>query len=107
MNMDKTLLTIAFLLSGSPIVFLLVNFNKIPPMVPWFYSLPWGEERLIQKEWMIGFFGAVVGLTAVNLLVSRLFANDLIARRLVLTAGVVMNLLWMITFVEIMKIVQL
>lgn len=30
-------------------LFLLLLWKKIPPEIPWFYSLPWGENQLMTK----------------------------------------------------------
>lgn len=52
---------------------LLFFWTKLPPQLPWFYSLPWGENQLIPKIW----FG--IGLAALALIV---LVNYLIARKL-------------------------
>ena len=44
---------------------LLVFWKKLPPEMPWFYSLPWGEGQLIGKEGVaivMGGLGGVIGL---------------------------------------------
>lgn len=52
---------------------LLFFWAKLPPQLPWFYSLPWGENQLIPKAW----FG--VGLAVLSLIV---LVNYFVARRL-------------------------
>ena len=52
---------------------LLFFWAKLPPQLPWFYSLPWGENQLISKLW----FG--IGLAVLSLIV---LLNYFIARRL-------------------------
>ena len=52
---------------------LLVFWTKLPPQLPWFYSLPWGENQLIPRAW----FG--IGLAVLTLVA---LANYLIARKL-------------------------
>lgn len=34
-------------------VLLVFLWNKIPPKIPWFYSLPWGEDQLMNKTGLI------------------------------------------------------
>ena len=59
---------------------LLFFWAKLPPQLPWFYSLPWGENQLVPKAW----FG--VGLAVLTLIA---LANYLIARKLEQKDGVV------------------
>lgn len=47
------------------VALLLIFWKKLPPEMPWFYSLPWGEEQLIGKGGMaivMGGLGGVIGL---------------------------------------------
>lgn len=43
------ILEISLIFSGG--VFLLAFWTKLPPQLPWLYSLPWGEGQLISKLW--------------------------------------------------------
>lgn len=54
-------------------VFLFVFWVSLPPSLPWFYSLPWGEGQLIPKIW----FG--LGLGALELVI---IFNYFLSRRL-------------------------
>lgn len=46
---DKTI-TLAFFLSGSfiiaAVIFILFSYTRLPPFLPIFNQLPWGEQRL-------------------------------------------------------------
>ena len=62
LGMVMILLGLVWLLST---LLLLVFWKRLPPEMPWFYSLPWGEEQLISKEGMaivVGGLGGVIGL---------------------------------------------
>lgn len=52
--------------SGLVILFL---WKRIPPQIPWFYSLPWGENQLMSKSGLlIVLVSAVVVLFLGNML---------------------------------------
>ncbi len=40
-------------LSGLGIVILIWRWNQLPPMVPLWYSKPWGDEQLAQPIWLL------------------------------------------------------
>ncbi|MBU1256673.1 hypothetical protein KKA49_03235, partial [Patescibacteria group bacterium] len=51
-----------WIVAGGNLVFLALGvfiwlFKKLPPEMPWLYSLPWGEQQLVGKVW----FGAGLG----------------------------------------------
>lgn len=48
-----------------------IFWNRLPPMLPWFYSFPWGEKQLINKT---GFFVIFVGME-ITLFLARIVAS--------------------------------
>lgn len=50
-------------------IFLLYAWNKLPPEIPWFYSLPWGEDQLMSKLNLVLVFG---GITIVSIVTTKL-----------------------------------
>lgn len=54
-------------------LFLFYFWAQLPPELPWFYSLPWGENQLISKT------GFAIGLMALALIC---LVNFLVARKL-------------------------
>lgn len=69
--MSKNKIAQLFLFSGWGIILFLGVilawfWKSIPPQLPWFYSLPIGEQQLISKEILAGILAgaaAVLGLT--------------------------------------------
>jgi hypothetical protein len=35
------------------LLIVLVNWNTLPPELPWLYSLPWGEGQLVTKMFLV------------------------------------------------------
>lgn len=83
-----------------------VFYGKLPPEIPWFYSLSWGEERLIGKLWM----GAVVGglgiLMVANIIIGLwLGKNEELIKRLMMWGGVGVVLLGFLSFIRVLIVV--
>jgi hypothetical protein len=53
------------------VLIVVLYWNKLPPQLPFFYSLPWGETWLLAKEkliWVLSGFALIFG---VNLFLAR------------------------------------
>lgn len=57
-------------------VFLFFFWVNLPPFLPWFYSLPWGEGQLISKPWFALGLGALELVIVINYLLSRRLRKD-------------------------------
>ncbi len=54
---SKSYLIVSFLIVLVCWLEILIFWNKIPPQIPWFYSLPWGESQLMYKSGLIWLLG--------------------------------------------------
>lgn len=81
----KKLFILSFILIILTIIYALINYSKLPPLLPIFNQLPWGEERLsptpglfIPPIIIIIIFATNIFLSSVSYqispLISRLFA---------------------------------
>lgn len=62
----------------------LVVFNRVPPQVPFFYTRPWGEARIINKQDLLVFGGGVLAAGFMALSISLgLYKRDQILSRMV------------------------
>ena len=59
---SKSYLAISFLIVLVCWLEVLIFWKKIPPEIPWFYSLPWGESQLMKKS------GLLLMLSAISLI---------------------------------------
>jgi hypothetical protein len=62
-----TAVMIVLLLAGVMVVF----WNRLPPQLPWFYSLPFGERQLVDKMWFIYIFAGMEAM----IVLTRVIAN--------------------------------
>ncbi len=59
-NQTKTWLAVSgglLLLALAVVAFL---WKEIPPEIPWFFSLPWGEDQLMKKSGLIWVLGTAI-----------------------------------------------
>lgn len=94
-----------FLISLS-IIFIVFKFKTLPPEVPLFYSLPWGEKQLAPK-----FFLFLLPLSSViTLLVNIFFAKkakeELLVAKLLIIGAFLFSLLAIITLFKIISLVS-
>lgn len=88
------------------IVLLAINFSKLPVLVPWFYSLPWGEGILIKKVWLWlvgGMCGVVLGTNMV--LAATVGKEEALMRRFLIWGGAGVIVLVLLSMIRIMIII--
>ena len=82
-------------------VALLLNFRgQLPPAVPLFYSLPWGNIRLADPTWLWLLPALSVGGLGINLVGAHL-SNDLTLTRILSGTAWLVSLLALITLSKI------
>jgi hypothetical protein len=81
-------------------------WKTLPPQVPWFYSLPGGEQQLVNKLVLAG----ILAGSAASLFVTRLVARwasveDAPVEITIMTGGLVAVLLLAAGFFRVMQII--
>ena len=89
-------------------IFLVVIFyGKLPPLIPFFNSRPWGEDRLASSQavFLIPLFSVIIFI--VNLFLSGFFyrKNVLISRIIAFTISL-FTILGLISFIQIVLLVS-
>lgn len=88
------------------IVFLFWKFNLLPPQVPLYYSLPWGESQLTQASLLF----LLPTISLILLLINHLFAISLtkislLLSRLLLSISLVFSFLSLIALFHIVYLI--
>lgn len=91
------------IVTGLEFLILVIVWKFIPPQVPLFYSRPWGNEQLVDKKTLFLIPAASLALNIINLLLGNYFLGKekLLAKFFIFTDFLI-NLLLIITFVEIL-----
>ncbi len=86
-------------------LFLSVFWTKLPPLLPWFYSLPWGERQLIPKWWHAVGLVALITISLLNLAITRrIKRRDEIAALVVACASILLVILYLASFFRVMLV---
>ncbi len=80
-------------------------WNSLPPQLPWFYSLPWGESQLVGKIWFVWIFlGMIVTMIITRLIANWAGKNDTTVQSTIMIGGLVTVILMMASFSRVMMI---
>lgn len=86
-------------------IIIIINYAKLPPEVPWFYSYPWGEQQLIPKLWYVIGFGILILVNIINLLIAKVLTKtDEVIPKVIWGANVVITLIYLASFFQVLGI---
>lgn len=96
---------------ASSLIFILVTaifsiyFPKLPPKLPLFYSLPWGEGQLASKEQFFLLPIFLILITLINsFIASQLHPLQFVLKRMLMLSLVLINLIILVTTFKILLI---
>lgn len=86
--------------------FLFWKFNLLPPQVPLYYSLPWGESQLAQTSLLF----LLPTISLILLLINHLFAitltkTSLLLSRLLLSISLIFSFLSLIALLHVVYLI--
>lgn len=86
--------------------FLILKFNSLPPQVPLYFSLPWGESQLSSASslFLLPSFSIVISIVN-NLLAALLFRSQILFSRLLIIFSLLFSLLSTIALINIIYLV--
>lgn len=88
------------------LVFLAVFWQKLPPEIPLFYSLPWGEEQLGPPSFFLILFFSGFFLGIINFILGLIFfEKHPLAAKIMAFVTTAVSLLLMITVFKIIFLV--
>lgn len=84
---------------------LLVAWNRLPPQMPWLYSMPWGEAQLISKT----LFGLGLPIMAVIdlgnwMIATKLRRTEIVAARVVEGTTLMLTAIYLASFLRVISI---
>lgn len=82
--------------------FYLLNFDQLPSLIPFFFSLPWGETQLANKNQFFILPSLIVLTALVNLTLTwHLHASQLTMKRIIVSSTTIIALLAVIAGIRI------
>ncbi|MBI4059054.1 hypothetical protein HY404_02310 [Candidatus Microgenomates bacterium] len=87
------------------LLLIVLTSSRLPPQVPLFYSLPWGEEQLAAKTTMLAVPLVSIATLAISMILSRLLTRDIFILRLLWLGCLFTITLGLITVARIILLV--
>lgn len=111
MEKDKSEKSVrGWIVSGGVLVVLSLGvfvwfFKVLPPEIPWLYSLPWGEQQLINKS----SFGASLGAPLIGLIMcawgaKKLSKEDARASVMLARGGFFLTVIYLLSFFQVLRL---
>ena len=102
----KPLLALLPLLISTVMVTLIFLLSKLlPPRLPLFYSLPWGEKELVSNIQLLIIPAIITLVTFSNLIISwQLHSSQIFFKKILLFSSILVSLILSITFFKIIYI---
>ena len=102
----KHFLQIAFILWLGEILLIVLSWTFLPPRVPFFYSLPWGEEQLARPAMLFLLPALGLAIFFINSLISAFLPKEeKLMKQILAMAFLVFNFLSLITLVQIVRLI--
>lgn len=103
--MKKIFRFLPLMLSLLMVVIILALYRFLPPKLPLFYSLPWGEKQLAGKEQLLIIPSSIALVSLGNLIFSwHLHSSQDIFKKILYFSSLLITLLMTITFLKIILI---
>jgi len=84
---------------------LVIWWKKLPPELPWLYSLPWGEQQLIKKELMVGGMAGLGVATLFSSLVAQWIGKtDKGASKIVRRVSTILVVLFLLSWYRVLRL---
>ncbi len=106
---EKSIQTAAGIFSIIFVVALFIlsySWKKLPPEIPLFYSLPWGEDQLAQKSSLSFLLFSTLGLSIANfVLITCCYKKETLATKILAWSAVFIMTLTTITIAKIIFLI--
>lgn len=86
-------------------LFILISGKFLPPKLPLFYSLPWGDMQLGNHQQILIIPATITLITLFNLILSlQLHNQQIFFKRVLLSSSILIDLILTITFLKMISI---
>lgn len=93
-------------LNAAAALVILIRFTKLPPLVPLWYSHPWGTDQLATPLWLFILPVGSIFLHSINLAISVFFtAEYLVFTQMIFLTSFLVSLLSFITLIKIVFLI--
>lgn len=87
------------------ITFIALSANLLPPKLPLFYSLAWGDNQLANRQQLLIIPAVISLITLVNLIISwQLHPRQIFLKKVLTFSSVLISIILSLTFFKIVSI---
>ncbi len=80
-------------------------WNGLPPEIPWLYSLPWGEQQLVDKIWFAVGLGGILLVLGICGWFSKVLSKEDPRAGTLLSRGVfVLVVIYLLSFFQVLRL---
>lgn len=84
------------------LIIILFTIQPLPPKLPLFYSLPWGDNQLATHKELLLIPAIIITITLLNLVISwQLHLAQSFFKKILLFSPIIISLLLIVTFIKI------
>ena len=88
------------------VLFIIWRWNRLPPLIPLWYSRPWGTDQLTSPFWLILLPAGGVAIYYINRMISKHITSEyLIFTQMLYLSALLVNILSLVTLVKILFLV--
>ena len=85
-----------------------IIWKKLPPEIPWLFSMPWGEQQLVDKVWFgAGLGGVLLALGVCAFLAKVLSKEDVRAGVMLSRGGFILAVIYLLSFFQVLRLMIL
>jgi hypothetical protein len=96
---------LALIALSASFILLLLSWVRLPPEVPLFYSLPWGEEQLVSPFLLWLLPGSSLAIIFINLTFASYFSSDQLLTRVLMVTTSLYSILATIILFQIISLI--
>ncbi len=86
-------------------IFILIFFRSLPPQLPLFYSLPWGESQLANHQQFFIIPASIILIDLINVsLIWQLHPSQTFFKKLLSLTSLIITLIFLTAFIKIFLI---
>lgn len=93
------------IISAAMVLFILIFYSTLPPKLPLFYSLSWGENQLGTPLQILIIPASIIALSLLNRFLSwQLHFSQIFFKKILIYSSLLITLIFIITFLKIILI---
>lgn len=104
LHLLKNYITFSYIINFLLLLFLVSILDFLPPQLPFFYGMPYGEDQLVARNFILSAPLAGIVITSLNLVLARLIQEGLI-KKVLETTSLIMSFLILVTVLKIVFLI--